>query len=519
MAPYAGNTPPAAAVAASDGIVGLPQRPRGPAARRARPRTWSVTVARAANEGTITRKELLSSLFQLIVAGHHTTDEPHRQRWSRPCSRTRPSVTRSRPTRPGAAGRSRSSCGTTRRSRTRRSATPRATVDDRRDDDPRRCPGHRQHGRRRPRPGPARRPGRTRRRPHVGPTTSPSATGSTTASAHALARLEATDRVHRLLARFPHDPAGRRRRRAALEPRRRAGAARAIRPRRSVSHEPDADPDVLETPEPRRPALVSSTTARCPSVIDPQRDLAGSSRCSSTARRTPGDPHPQRLRHGRVRARPPHRRRVRRQRGRRRRVRPAAAPWGGSSCTPGDLEITVVATLATPRPTELRRARRRDRHRRRSSAVARALGRAARGGRHDERDIEQARRQLTRIGMDEVAGGVGHTAGGRSRRAPGSYRRATFDELAAEAGRRTSSWMCDAPRSTTPITSAGPGTCRSTRSSNGIPSSPPGVRVWVYCAGGFRAGTATSLLHRAGVDVVHVDDAFTAENAVTVCWN
>jgi hydroxyacylglutathione hydrolase len=38
---------------------------------------------------------------------------------------------------------------------------------------------------------------------------------------------------------------------------------------------------------------------------------------------------------------------------------------------------------------------------------------------------------------------------------------------------------------------------------------PRGVRVWVYCAGGFRAGTATSLLHRAGVDVVHVDDAFT----------
>ena len=30
-------------------------------------------LARAANEGAITRKELLSSLFQLIVAGHHTT--------------------------------------------------------------------------------------------------------------------------------------------------------------------------------------------------------------------------------------------------------------------------------------------------------------------------------------------------------------------------------------------------------------------------------------------------------------
>ena len=34
------------------------------------------------------------------------------------------------------------------------------------------------------------------------------------------------------------------------------------------------------------------------------------------------------------------------------------------------------------------------------------------------------------------------------------------------------------------------------------------VPVWIYCAGGFRAGIATSLLHRAGVDVIHVDDAF-----------
>jgi rhodanese-related sulfurtransferase len=35
------------------------------------------------------------------------------------------------------------------------------------------------------------------------------------------------------------------------------------------------------------------------------------------------------------------------------------------------------------------------------------------------------------------------------------------------------------------------------------------ARRLVYCAGGFRAGTATSLLDRAGVDAVHVDDAFT----------
>ena len=72
MAPYAGDIPPAAAVAASDEIVAylndLVDR------RLAEPTEDLVgDLARAANEGTITRKELLSSLFQLIVAGHHTT--------------------------------------------------------------------------------------------------------------------------------------------------------------------------------------------------------------------------------------------------------------------------------------------------------------------------------------------------------------------------------------------------------------------------------------------------------------
>jgi len=72
MAPYAGDTPPTAAVTASDEIVAylneLVDR------RLAEPTEDLVgDLARAANEGTITRKELLSSLFQLIVAGHHTT--------------------------------------------------------------------------------------------------------------------------------------------------------------------------------------------------------------------------------------------------------------------------------------------------------------------------------------------------------------------------------------------------------------------------------------------------------------
>ncbi|MGF7237620.1 MAG: rhodanese-like domain-containing protein, partial [Frankia sp.] len=34
---------------------------------------------------------------------------------------------------------------------------------------------------------------------------------------------------------------------------------------------------------------------------------------------------------------------------------------------------------------------------------------------------------------------------------------------------------------------------------------PPG-RLWVHCASGFRASIAASLLDRAGLDVVYIDD-------------
>ena len=35
-------------------------------------------------------------------------------------------------------------------------------------------------------------------------------------------------------------------------------------------------------------------------------------------------------------------------------------------------------------------------------------------------------------------------------------------------------------------------------------------RVWVYCGSGFRAAVAASLLDRAGIPVVHIDDDFAA---------
>ncbi len=37
---------------------------------------------------------------------------------------------------------------------------------------------------------------------------------------------------------------------------------------------------------------------------------------------------------------------------------------------------------------------------------------------------------------------------------------------------------------------------------------PDDETLWVHCASGFRASIASSLLHRAGYDVVLVDDDF-----------
>jgi rhodanese-related sulfurtransferase len=36
----------------------------------------------------------------------------------------------------------------------------------------------------------------------------------------------------------------------------------------------------------------------------------------------------------------------------------------------------------------------------------------------------------------------------------------------------------------------------------------PAGRVWVHCAGGYRAGVVAALLHARGRDVVAVDDGF-----------
>jgi cytochrome P450 len=67
---WAGDPPPAA-VRASDGIVGYLRDLAG--AKRRRPADDLVSVLVAAQDDGLTTQEVLSSLFQLVVAGHDTT--------------------------------------------------------------------------------------------------------------------------------------------------------------------------------------------------------------------------------------------------------------------------------------------------------------------------------------------------------------------------------------------------------------------------------------------------------------
>ncbi|WP_134768562.1 MBL fold metallo-hydrolase [Nocardioides sp. 1609] len=129
------------------------------------------------------------------------------------------------------------------------------------------------------------------------------------------------------------------------------------------------------------------------------------------------------------------------------------------------------------------------------------------GARQDE--VAEARRQLTRIGVDDVTPAWGPitslaTAGVERR----SYRRATFAELAAE--RAPGDVVVDVRRTDEHAEAR-------VRGSINLPvheveerrdELTAGARVWVHCAAGLRAGIAASLLDRHGVDVVHVDDGF-----------
>ncbi|MEU4804715.1 rhodanese-like domain-containing protein [Actinosynnema sp. NPDC023587] len=116
----------------------------------------------------------------------------------------------------------------------------------------------------------------------------------------------------------------------------------------------------------------------------------------------------------------------------------------------------------------------------------------------DEGAVRAAIRDLSRIGVDRP--GVGRVDGLPTT----SYRRAGWADLAALPDRPV---LLDVRR-------VDEHRAGHLAGSTGIPlhdlvrrigEVPPG-EVWVHCASGYRAGIAASLLHRAGREVVHVDD-------------
>lgn len=122
-------------------------------------------------------------------------------------------------------------------------------------------------------------------------------------------------------------------------------------------------------------------------------------------------------------------------------------------------------------------------------------------------DIAQAQRQLGLIGIERpdgaAAGDLETVAGPLGRDA---YPRVSFAAVPAPGGPEV---LLDVRRADEHADGhvAGAVHIPLDQVADRIDEVPPG-RVWVHCAAGYRAGIAASLLHRAGRDVVLVDDAF-----------
>ncbi len=124
--------------------------------------------------------------------------------------------------------------------------------------------------------------------------------------------------------------------------------------------------------------------------------------------------------------------------------------------------------------------------------------------------VAEAQRQLVRIGIDRPAGAaLGRPDELATPDELRSYPTATFSVLREARERGESPVILDVRRD-------------DERASGGIPGSAhiplnalldrladvPAGRLWVHCAGGFRASVAASLLARTGHDVVLVDDDY-----------
>jgi hydroxyacylglutathione hydrolase len=123
-------------------------------------------------------------------------------------------------------------------------------------------------------------------------------------------------------------------------------------------------------------------------------------------------------------------------------------------------------------------------------------------------DVLDARRQLARIGIDRMAAAVGSPADLTADGVTTSYRRATFEDLAAERAeradeivvldvRRPDEWEQHHIEGAVHIPFYDLG---------GRQDEVPEGEVWVHCKSGYRASIGASLMDGTGRRVVHIDD-------------
>jgi rhodanese-related sulfurtransferase len=126
-------------------------------------------------------------------------------------------------------------------------------------------------------------------------------------------------------------------------------------------------------------------------------------------------------------------------------------------------------------------------------------------------DVAEAQRDMARIGLERPAAmATGKAEEWAGDTAPTSYPVATFDDLATEMREADEPpFVLDVRRASEHAASAVAGAVN-------IPihqvldrlDELPGSRMWVHCAGGYRAGVVAALLDARGHDVVAIDDSF-----------
>jgi len=127
--------------------------------------------------------------------------------------------------------------------------------------------------------------------------------------------------------------------------------------------------------------------------------------------------------------------------------------------------------------------------------------------------VTEARRQLVRIGIDQLAGAaVGEPSSLTPNGDVASYRRATFAELAAERSERGDIVVLDVRRPDEWETAHIDGAVHIPfYELRGRQHEVHDGEVWVHCKSGYRASIGASLMDCAGRNVVHIDDDW--ENA------